>query len=230
MTLPAALTDYLERAPDAAVVFAADGSELWRNDRVTPAILEAIAVGKRQLSPPESAVTVGSLSIAVVDLDGVRVVTVRDVPGLGRDPLTGLHDRTVFAAHLEQATAAARRGRSGALLYFDIDGLKAVNDTRGHQEGDRYLVTFAESLVNAVRAEDVVARLGGDEFGVLMRFATAEHLGRLAVAVHGRLCAPACVGVALIDGTVDAAGLLARADAACYAAKAKGRNTVEVAP
>ncbi len=228
MTLPAALIEYLERVPDAAIALGADGNELWRNARVTDAILEAIARLISEPLPPESPVTVGSLSIAVVDLDGIRVVTAREVAGLGRDPLTGLHDRTVFAAHLEQAVAAARRGRLGALLYFDLDGLKHVNDTNGHQAGDHHLITFAESLTNAVRAEDVVARLGGDEFGVLVRFAAAAHLGMLATAVHGRLCAPSCVGAVLVEGTASAAELLARADAACYSAKAKGRNAVEL--
>ncbi len=228
MSLPAALVDYLERAPDAAVALAADGTELWRNSKATDAVLEAIAVVFRQPLPRESAVSAGSLAIVIVQVDDVFVATAREVAGLGRDPLTGLDDRTVFATHLEQAVAAAQRGRAAALLYFDIDGLKQVNDTRGHAEGDRILVEFADALRSAVRAEDVVARLGGDEFGVLMRNVDAARISTLARAVHERLRAPACVGVAIIDGGASSADVLARADAACYEAKAKGGNAVQL--
>ncbi len=84
------------------------------------------------------------------------------------DPLTGLYNRRGFYALAEQQLRMAGRTGRGLLLFFaDMDGLKQINDTAGHVEGDRALQAVAEVLQRAFRASDIVARLGGDEFAVL---------------------------------------------------------------
>jgi diguanylate cyclase (GGDEF)-like protein/PAS domain S-box-containing protein len=85
------------------------------------------------------------------------------------DELTGLYNQRGFLALAEQQLRAARRtGQTCSLLYADMDGLKQVNDTYGHQEGSRTLQRLAEILRRSFRGSDIVARLGGDEFAVLM--------------------------------------------------------------
>lgn len=84
------------------------------------------------------------------------------------DELTGLHNRRGFLTLAEQQVRLARRrGQTLWLLYIDLDGLKQVNDTQGHQAGDQLLQATAEVLRQTFRESDVLARLGGDEFGVL---------------------------------------------------------------
>ena len=96
------------------------------------------------------------------------------------DELTGLYNRRGFLAVTEQHLAAIRRNKKvPVVLYADLDGLKQINDSLGHQEGDRALVTAAELLKDSFRAADIIARLGGDEFVVLAaieRDETAELL------------------------------------------------------
>ncbi len=83
------------------------------------------------------------------------------------DPLTGLPNRTLFAAQIDEGLR--RQGDNGvAVLFCDLDRFKVVNDSLGHSAGDELLISVAERLRSAVRDEDVVARLGGDEFGVLL--------------------------------------------------------------
>jgi diguanylate cyclase (GGDEF)-like protein len=99
-----------------------------------------------------------------------------------RDPLTGLLNRRAFARELGLMLAFARRyGTTGAVIYFDVNNLKRINDTRGHAAGDSVLVHVAGTLPALVRESDVVGRLGGDEFAVLLQQtdrATAERKAR----------------------------------------------------
>jgi len=86
-----------------------------------------------------------------------------------RDPLTGLYNRRFFDEALAQNIETARRyGRELSLIIFDLDDLKVVNDTRGHQAGDEILKTFAQLLKNNSRKADIVCRIGGDEFAVIL--------------------------------------------------------------
>ena len=86
-----------------------------------------------------------------------------------RDPLTGLLNHGAFHAVVADELARARRYRGRlALVLFDLDGFKEVNDTEGHQEGDRLLRTFASALSRTLRTNDQPGRLGGDEFGALL--------------------------------------------------------------
>lgn len=86
------------------------------------------------------------------------------------DDLTGLCNRRGFLIHAEQHFKTARRTRKEFLLFYaDMDGLKQINDTFGHEEGSRAIIAMAEVLRDTFRASDIIARLGGDEFMVLMK-------------------------------------------------------------
>ncbi|WP_448640359.1 diguanylate cyclase domain-containing protein [Geodermatophilus sp. URMC 63] len=155
------------------------------------------------------------------------------------DSLTGLANRALFLDRLDHALALhARDLRPVAVVFLDLDDFKEVNDTHGHAAGDDLLVQVAGRLTGAVRGGDTVARLGGDEFAVLLEDGgdPQEAAGRVAGAVRepfpvaGRLRAVGAstgvVGLAPEDPPVGADELVARADAAMYAAKRGGGNRV----
>jgi diguanylate cyclase len=158
------------------------------------------------------------------------------------DPLTGLPLRTLFQDRLERAVAYTERDPNFrfAVLYVDLDGFKAVNDTLGHGIGDNLLVTVARQLERCVRGSDTVARLGGDEFAVLfehlahIKDATqlAERVLRdLAISfnVAGReVSVSASIGIALSEQQRHARDLLHAADSAMYQAKAAGKAQYRV--
>ncbi|HXC61386.1 MAG TPA: GGDEF domain-containing protein [Nitrospiria bacterium] len=92
------------------------------------------------------------------------------------DDLTGLNNRRAFMALAGQQLKVARRSEQGLLLFFaDVDNLKEINDTYGHQEGDLALIHAADALERTFRDSDVIARLGGDEFAVLALEASCEN-------------------------------------------------------
>jgi diguanylate cyclase (GGDEF)-like protein len=144
------------------------------------------------------------------------------------DALTGIKNRSAFYDQLRRTLAGAKRtGSRFALALFDLDGLKDVNDSHGHQAGDFFIRSFAERLARRVRASDTVARLGGDEFGVLLSpLETGEaSLGRdLVRNIEGpvvfegtALDLRASAGVALFDDDgADPETLVARADERLY--------------
>ena len=154
------------------------------------------------------------------------------------DPLTGLQNRHALQTSIDHAMAMARRkGRALAVLFVDLDGFKAVNDTCGHDTGDRVLQELARRFAGRTRDMDTVARIGGDEFVVVMedldegRFAATLAAKLLSAAaeplvVQGRtLDLTASVGISVFPGDGDdAAALIRHADTAMYAAKAAGRN------
>jgi len=155
------------------------------------------------------------------------------------DSLTGLLDRRRFRGELDQYVSfSARYGGQGAVMIVDIDGLKAVNDTLGHQAGDNLIRQVAETLRERVRATDIVARLSGDEFAVLMpqtdtagALALGEDL-RAQVAEGERSSAEPIsttisVGITMFGGGRGGAeAVLAAADQAMYRAKEDGRNQI----
>ncbi|WP_053844189.1 putative bifunctional diguanylate cyclase/phosphodiesterase [Paracidovorax avenae] len=165
------------------------------------------------------------------------------------DPLTGLPNRRLLTDRLHRAIGTAAQEHShGALLFLDLDNFKDLNDTLGHDMGDRLLVQAAQRLLACVGAGDTVSRFGGDEFVVLaeglpgdMHRARADAavlanritaaLGRpYAVGGMGYHHSTPSIGLALFGGgTGDAAGvddLLKHADLAMYQSKAAGRNTI----
>jgi diguanylate cyclase (GGDEF)-like protein/PAS domain S-box-containing protein len=158
------------------------------------------------------------------------------------DALTGLINRREFDNRLHAAVLSAQRGEgSYALLYIDLDQFKVVNDTCGHQAGDRLLRDVTGLLQSRVRASDTIARLGGDEFGVLLEGCTVEQSTRIAEGVRQAirdyrfvwgattLSVGASVGVVQITAeTESVANVMSAADIACYAAKDEGRNRVHL--
>lgn len=159
------------------------------------------------------------------------------------DTVTGLPNRALLADRLAQEMARARRaGTEFAVLLFDLDGFKAVNDTWGHAAGDRVLAAVAERARRNVRASDTIGRLGGDEFlAILPETSGAGALG-VAEKVRVALKEPypiegsaaqlgASVGIALYPEHGDDAESLQRAaDAALYSAKREGKDRSLLAP
>ena len=94
------------------------------------------------------------------------------------DELTGLHNRRGFFALSEQLLKTAKRQQKGLfMLYGDLDGLKGINDTLGHQKGDWALIDIANILKETFRGSDIIARLGGDEFVVMPIDTTGDNIG-----------------------------------------------------
>lgn len=153
------------------------------------------------------------------------------------DTLTGLPNRNLFHDRLSHAVEKAkRRGQQLALLFIDLDDFKVVNDTLGHDAGDRMLRHAAGAIRDAMREEDTVARLGGDEFVVLIEEANAAHIpgsvNRLLDALKQPLfldsqeiTSSASIGIAVYptDGE-DIPTLLKNADTAMNRAKEKGER------
>jgi diguanylate cyclase (GGDEF)-like protein len=156
------------------------------------------------------------------------------------DSLTGLLDRRRFRTELDSYVSfSARYGGKGAVMIIDIDGLKAVNDSLGHQAGDNLLRQIARIMRERVRATDIVARLSGDEFAVLMPqtdIAGALQLGedlRSQVAESGSPAPEAepvtiSVGITMFGGENMGGpeAVLAAADQAMYRAKEEGRDRI----
>jgi diguanylate cyclase (GGDEF)-like protein len=118
-----------------------------------------------------------------------------------RDPLTGLRNRRSFDAALERATRDPARS-TAALVLFDFDGFKEINDTHGHPTGDAVLCAVAEACRAAVREDDCLARIGGDEFGIVAAGAGAGAAERIAAALAGAIATAAMPpGVAPIGAT-----------------------------
>ncbi|MBL9027569.1 MAG: diguanylate cyclase [Myxococcales bacterium] len=161
------------------------------------------------------------------------------------DPLTQLGNRQLFYERLrEESSYAARHRASFALVVLDIDHFKALNDTLGHETGDRALRHFADTLAAVIRKEDSAFRYGGEEFVILMRGADAKAAttctSRLRNALRHRpleLDAGQSRVITFSSGTALAdeanefwtEGLFGRADEALYRAKEAGRDRDEVA-
>jgi diguanylate cyclase (GGDEF)-like protein len=159
----------------------------------------------------------------------------------GQDQLTKLPNRLHFQERLTQTLAsAARNRRQAALLLFDIDGFKRVNDTLGHEAGDRLLRELAERVGRRVRAADTFARVGGDEFVVLMEIAhdpsDASHVaesilkavGEIDLFAEQGLRVGASIGIAYCAPVAGQKSnpdeLLRQADRAMYEAKHAGKG------
>ena len=158
------------------------------------------------------------------------------------DHLTGLPNRLYLAAHLPDAIEEAKKnGAVLAVLFLDLDRFKHVNDSRGHDSGDKLLRTVAQRIRSTMRADDLVVRMGGDEFVVVMRgIKGTEQVNEAAARINRALSAPMVVdgrtlvttvsiGVALYpyDGA-DMGELLRHSDTAMYQAKDRGRNNYQL--
>lgn len=158
------------------------------------------------------------------------------------DVLTGLYNRTEFERRLQESIKSAKRDElQHAMLYLDLDQFKIVNDSCGHAAGDELLKHLTVLLQEEVRGVDVLARLGGDEFGVLLENCPLDQALRIAeefretvqefrFSWNGKTFTIG-VSIGVVPITLDVenpAKVMGAADAACYAAKEKGRNRVLV--
>ncbi|WP_374631415.1 diguanylate cyclase [Ferrovibrio sp.] len=187
-----------------------------------------------------------SAIITVLVLIGARMVISRYQGRLEEmattDRLTGLVSRNAYDMLMAQALKdAQRRNRPVSAVMLDVDRFKLVNDTYGHLQGDRVLRGVAQAMRASLRASDIVCRWGGDEFLVLLRDCDLVNAERIAETIRAvieeaefggdgkHVNATVSIGIAPYCSGDNVDRLLSRADAALYAAKLAGRNSVRVA-
>jgi diguanylate cyclase (GGDEF)-like protein/PAS domain S-box-containing protein len=206
-----------------------DGSNSWFD------------VSKLPLTDDSGAV-VGVLGVAR-DITRYKQMEAELVRRANYDSLTGLPNRAFFQSQLRQAVSRAGR-REGvlALMYFDIDHFKQINDTYGHGVGDEVIRHFADRVCAVLRESDFVARLGGDEFVLILEDLPAPAMTRtLADKLIDAMRAPLCIGentiglstsigIAVLEDGMEADQLVKAADDAMYAAKRGGRNCYRTVP
>jgi diguanylate cyclase (GGDEF)-like protein len=218
-------------------------------DGETPLIRAGLALPVRSDGNPVGTLTAfarGGDQLADAQLDDLERLAFRAGPALENarrfqearaladlDSLTGLHNRRYFHETLAREVGRARRyGRQLALIVFDLDDFKAINDRIGHLSGDTVLAEVAARMMSVVRSADVACRVGGDEFGIVL----PESLGsdaellasRIAHAISSKPLGKAgtlfiSAGIAELRDTDDAVELFERADAALYRAKELGK-------
>jgi diguanylate cyclase (GGDEF)-like protein len=157
------------------------------------------------------------------------------------DQLTGLPNKARFCDRVQHAAERSERSAHGfAVLFLDVDNFKTVNDSLGHEAGDRLLVSAAKRLGGCLRAGDTPARLGGDEFAVLMEGVSdpdpacqlAERIRdafRVPIAIGGReVASTVSIGIAFGGRRSTSEQILRDADLAMYTAKSRGKNRFEL--
>jgi diguanylate cyclase (GGDEF)-like protein/PAS domain S-box-containing protein len=193
---------------------------------------------QRDPSPAETALTARITNIAKIAIE--RHESEQRIRQLAHyDGLTGLPNRAQFNQVLDHALSRAQRaGTSVALLFVDVDRFKNINDTLGHDVGDRMLREVASRLRQCLRTSDVVARFGGDEFIVMLEdVPDSEHAASVAAKVLEAIAQPLTVGERELHVTAsigisaypadgaDLHALQKHADIAMYRAKEQGRNS-----
>jgi diguanylate cyclase (GGDEF)-like protein/PAS domain S-box-containing protein len=194
-----------------------EGRELWFEGTITPLSRESVLFVGRDITERK----------ALEDQLAYQAL---------HDPLTELPNRVLFTDRLRHALSRAkRRQQAVAIMFMDLDNFKVVNDSLGHQTGDRLLQLVSKRLRNFLRPEDTVARLGGDEFVFLLEDTDANGASRIAERILGELRTPftldrrqffvtASVGITVGGSNGKrAAELLRDADLAMYRAKHSGK-------
>jgi len=220
---------------DEGLRLRADGSQFWCSALIAP-LPDREAFG---LDDPQAP----AYALILRDISDKRAASEKRRQAAFCDHLTGLANRRAFfeAAELE-LDRAVHTPRPLALILFDADLFKNVNDRYGHPAGDRVLCDLADALRDSFRIVDTVARLGGEEFAVLLpstsegeALASAERLRalvatRLVATDMGEIAYTVSAGVAVLEGDARETGgidhLIKRADQALYLAKGRGRNRV----
>jgi len=196
-----------------------------------------------------------TLSVSRIELDGKLhllavandITELRDLNEMlsyqaTHDPLTGLYNRREFGRRLDVAIDNVNAGGpASALLYFDLDQFKIINDTSGHNVGDQLLSQLAGLLGSHLVDGETLARLGGDEFGILLTPATPERALEFAEQMRLEIdgfvfsseqrtyAVSVSVGLILLDRPgLTQREVLSLADTACYMAKERGRNRVHL--
>lgn len=176
------------------------------------------------------------------DVTETRLLSEKIVYQASHDALTGLVNRSEFDTILQNAVREASTNQEHhALCYLDLDQFKVVNDTSGHLAGDELLRQLGDKLRGRIRKGDILARLGGDEFGILMKECSLDQAFNACEALRNVIrdfqfawedrsfSVGVSIGISSInESTGNAVDVLKEADAACYAAKEKGRNRVHV--
>lgn len=187
-----------------------------------------------------------SMTLAAYKLNAMLVSTMRsereNAFHARHDMLTGLSNRAGLARAFATRLGKESAPRALALVYLDLDGFKAVNDSHGHMAGDALLQLVAERLRGLVRSSDVAARIGGDEFVVLSEQTERIQLQRFGERIVRKISEPyeldsghtlrigASVGIALApEHGRDMPSLMAAADAALYEAKSRGKSLCVIA-
>ena len=221
-------------APVRELVLAAGLRHCWSmpvkaHDGEVLGTLSLYGMHPRTPLPEHLALMADGARLAAISIERQRTMEklVRDAR---HDGLTGLPNRMAIFERLDAALLAERPPDTGAVLFVDLDGLKKMNDTLGHDRADAMLRQVAERLSGAVRAEDFVGRFGGDEFVVIAEGADHEHAAQLGARILDVISRPligiastvtASVGIALI-GEGDAGDAIRHADSAMYEAKRSG--------
>lgn len=157
-----------------------------------------------------------------------------------RDTLTSALNRRAFLRELHRTMSVVERYKTpAAVLYFDLDGFKTLNDTHGHAAGDAVLLQVARLLIDSVRESDVVGRLGGDEFGVILDRVSPEEGRAKALSLEQKINAAqiehagvvhrvrTSVGMHPVATIEDPEAAIARADEAMYAEKYARRQEAQ---
>jgi diguanylate cyclase (GGDEF)-like protein len=244
----AALAREAERVESEAIR-ALERSDAAVTARINSRTEAQLQLGER-LRKYVSWMLIGSIAVLAALFAGYRRLQLRDRETQKRiehlahfDMVTGLPNRALLSDRLAQETARARRASSPfAVLMFDLDGFKKVNDTWGHAAGDRVLMLVGERVRRCVRASDTVGRLGGDEFLAILPETTLAGALGVAEKLRESLREPypldkavaslsTSVGVSLFPAHgADPESLLRAADAALYRAKREGKDRIVVAP
>ena len=206
--------------------------------------------GEQQFRRKDGNVVLLSISATPFKVDGERsglstVTTLRDVTNTrreehwlreqaSRDPLTGLHNRREFERLLRAAVhMTPPQGRAHVMMFIDLDDFKRVNDTEGHDAGDRVLIAVSETLRRTLLPSDDLARWGGDEFAAILYFCAPDQaVARGEDLIRALAGSPECrgvgasIGIVRVENDLSTDELMRRADRLVYEAKAAGRNRV----
>ncbi|MEG2000041.1 MAG: diguanylate cyclase [Evtepia sp.] len=168
------------------------------------------------------------------DIDSVKTQAILSGIQAQKDPMTGLYNKVTMASLSNQSLTESPSGRH-ALMVFDIDNFKGINDTLGHAFGDLVLIDISTKLKKAFRNNDIIGRMGGDEFAVLMKNVSGtgsvlkkgtelSELFRQTYVGEQKACKISCsIGIVVADGD-SFETLYRKADAALYQAKQNGKN------
>jgi len=155
-----------------------------------------------------------------------------------RDPLTKCYNRSQLHSILQNAVEEAYAGHSTVLLYIDIDNFKAINDTLGHTNGNRVLISLVHILRQATSPDHIIVRFGGDEFLIVLHETSVEQANEVAEKIRSQINdylfheggkdfnMSASIGLFKVEKNTNGEEVFALAESACYAAKARGRNRV----
>ncbi len=211
------------------------GVMVKKEDGSTTAVNERIAPMKNEMGE------VVGVVLVLRDITEERNLTLQLQHQANHDALTGLLNRAGFELELQNLLNQKRESaKSSALLYFDLDQFKIVNDTCGHAAGDALIHRIGWLIKEQLRDTDIIARLGGDEFGAIL-VDVDEHKARVlaervakSIDMHRFKWSDRCfgvsssIGVLVMSGKMTPSEAMAAADQACYLAKDDGRNRVRI--